>query len=78
MPALGLSIPGRVSVTGFDNLMPIEREPGLPALTTVAQNVFEKGRRAAEALLYPQRQQSRQININAEFIRGDSTGKMER
>lgn len=75
---LGLSIPERVSVTGFDNLMPIEREPGLPALTTVAQNPFEKGSRAAEALLYPQKQKSRRININAEFILGHSTGKMER
>lgn len=75
---LGLSIPRRVSVTGFDNLVPIEREPDLPVLTTVAQNAFEKGRRAAEALLYPQKQRSRQININAEFIRGDSTGNLER
>lgn len=75
---LGLSIPGRVSVTGFDNLLPIEREPDLPRLTTVAQNAFEKGRKAAEALLYRHSRKERQININAELIHGESTGKMER
>lgn len=75
---LGLSIPQGVSVTGFDNLLPIEREPGLPRLTTVAQNAFDKGRRAAEALLYRHARSERRININAEFIRGESTGEVER
>jgi len=74
---LGLSIPHRVSVTGFDNLLPVEREPGLPRLTTVAQNAFDKGRRAAEALMYRHIKQERRININADFIRGESTGKIE-
>jgi DNA-binding LacI/PurR family transcriptional regulator len=75
---LGLSIPNDVSVSGFDNLPPIEREPGLPQLTTVAQNAFDKGRKAAEALLYRHTRNERRININAQFIRGESTGKMER
>ncbi len=75
---LGLSIPQSVSVTGFDNLLPIEREPGLPRLTTVAQNAFDKGRRAAEALLYRHARKERRIKINAEFIRGDSTGEVGR
>ena len=72
---LSLSIPNRVSVTGFDNLLPIEREPDLPRLTTVAQDAFEKGRKAAEALLYRHRKKERQIKLKAEFIRGESTGK---
>jgi DNA-binding LacI/PurR family transcriptional regulator len=75
---LGLSIPDRVSVTGFDNLLPIEREPDLPRLTTVAQNAFEKGRKAAEALLSQNSKKERRININAEFILGESTGIVER
>jgi len=72
---LNLSIPNRVSVTGFDNLLPIDREPDLPRLTTVSQNAFEKGRKAAEALLYRHSMKERQIRLKAEFIRGESTGK---
>lgn len=75
---LGLSIGHRVSVTGFDNLLPIEREEDLPRLTTVAQNPFDKGRLAAEALLFGRNRKERRINIKARLVRGESTGKMER
>jgi DNA-binding LacI/PurR family transcriptional regulator len=50
----------------------------LPRLTTVAQNAFEKGRKAAEALLSQNSKKERRININAEFIPGESTGIVER
>lgn len=46
---LGLRVPGDLSVTGFDDI-PLARHV-LPGLTTVAQPIYEMGRRAAELLL---------------------------
>jgi len=56
----------------------MDREAGLPRLTTVKQNAFEKGRKAAEALLHSNGARGLRVNIDAEFILGDSTGKCER
>lgn len=75
---LGLKIPKDISVTGFNDLPPTDREAGLPRLTTVRQNAFEKGRKAAEALLHNDGVSGLRINIDAEFVLGDSTGKCER
>lgn len=75
---LGLKIPQNISVTGFNDLPPIEREAGLPRLTTVKQNAFEKGRKAAEALLRNDGVSGLRVNIDTEFVLGDSTGKCER
>ncbi|SEN61921.1 transcriptional regulator, LacI family [Sphingomonas gellani] len=47
----GLAVPGRISVTGFDGLPAFGRQGDTLRLTTVRQNAFEKGRRAAEILL---------------------------
>ena len=73
--ALGMRIPQHVSVTGFNDLPPMDREAGLPRLTTVKQNAFEKGRKAAEALLHRGGTRGLRVNIDAEFVVGDSTGK---
>ncbi|WP_294327109.1 LacI family DNA-binding transcriptional regulator [uncultured Sphingomonas sp.] len=71
--ALGLSVPRRMSVTGYDGIDP----PGRPReglrLTTVRQNAFEKGRRAAEALLREPGKAGSPIRIAAEFVGGDSS-----
>jgi len=72
---LGLDVPGRISVTGFDDLSPHDLNSRLPALTTVRQDAYAKGRKAAEALLNKDENQSRKINIKATFIERDSTSK---
>lgn len=43
----GLDVPGDISVAGFDDI----DEAGIGGLTTVAQPIIEKGRRAAQLLL---------------------------
>ena len=47
--ALGLSVPGDISVLGFDDLP--NAALSIPALTTVRQPLYEMGRLAAESLL---------------------------
>ena len=70
---LGLDIPQRISVTGFDDILPQNQNSTLPALTTVRQDAYEKGRKAAEALLQKEGGHSRRINIEARLIIRDST-----
>lgn len=72
---LGLDVPGRISVTGFDDLSPHDLNSTLPALTTIRQDAYLKGRKAAEALLNKDEEQSRRINIEATLIKRDSTAK---
>ena len=72
--ALGLAVPDALSVTGFDG---VELPGGAPAvlrLTTVRQNAWEKGRRAAEILLRPRDVDAGAVVIPAEFVVGDTTG----
>ena len=69
--ALGLSVPGRMSVTGYDGIDPPGGQPGAMRLTTVRQNAFEKGRRAAEILLGETG--CSLVSIDAEFLVGDSS-----
>ncbi len=45
----GLSVPGDISVVGFDNLSISKMT--FPALTTVNQEIFDKGQKAAESVL---------------------------
>jgi LacI family transcriptional regulator len=47
--SLGLSIPGDVSVIGFDNIP--ESALTAPPLTTIDQSIQEMGRRAVELLI---------------------------
>ncbi|MCK5433073.1 MAG: substrate-binding domain-containing protein, partial [Gammaproteobacteria bacterium] len=65
---LGLDVPQRISVTGFDDLSPHSLHSELPALTTVRQDAYAKGRMAAEALLNKDEGQGRRINIEARII----------
>lgn len=71
--ALGLDVPGQLSVTGFDGIDPSGGVPVALRLTTVRQNAWEKGRRAAEVLLRPEEDKAASIAIEAEFVIGDST-----
>ncbi|WP_448664765.1 LacI family DNA-binding transcriptional regulator [Sphingomonas sp. CJ20] len=68
-----LAVPGRISVTGFDGLDPLGRQADALQLTTVRQNAFEKGRRAAEILLRDDQPGARTVHIRAEFVPGDSS-----
>lgn len=74
----GLRVPDHVSVTGFDDIPSFDRDPGLPRLTTIRQNAFAKGRKAAEALLRPTGDGARNIHIDATFIAGTSSGAVNR
>jgi len=73
--SLGVAVPGALSVTGFDGIDP---PGGAVRLTTVRQNAWEKGRRAAEILLRPQEEGAGTTAIAAEFVAGDSTGEAPR
>ncbi len=74
---LRLDVPQRLSVTGFDDIEPRSLHATLPALTTVRQNAYEKGRKAAEALLHDGGEQGRRINIEATVIKRDSTAQIK-
>lgn len=71
--ALGLAVPGQISITGFDGIDPPSGAPLPLRLTTVRQNACDKGRRAAEVLLRPAEDEIGTIVIEAEFVVGDST-----
>jgi DNA-binding LacI/PurR family transcriptional regulator len=49
LKARGISVPGDVSVVGFDGVP--EGETSDPPLTTIAQPMAEMGRRAVETIL---------------------------
>lgn len=70
----GLAVPARMSVTGFDGIDPPGGQRDPLRLTTVRQNAFEKGRRAAEILLRPAAAGPAHVGIAVEFVVGDSTG----
>lgn len=69
----GLSVPARMSVTGFDGIDPPGGQAGPLRLTTVRQNAYEKGRKAAEVLLRGNGTVRTTICIPAEFVLGDSS-----
>lgn len=70
---LRLDVPLRISVTGFDDIQPISMHSSLPALTTARQNAYEKGRKAAQALLHDGDKEDRKTEIEATMIIRDST-----
>ncbi|MGL1958856.1 MAG: substrate-binding domain-containing protein [Colwellia sp.] len=69
-------VPERISITGFDDIQPKSIHMTFPTLTTVRQDAYEKGRKAAEALLKPKQNKSKRINIKARMIIKDSTTKI--
>ncbi|WP_239159265.1 LacI family DNA-binding transcriptional regulator [Winogradskya humida] len=75
---LGLSVPGDVSVVGFDDSPAALRFR--PALTTVRQDVVHKGRAAAAALIAAMRGEAKpeQLLLPTELIIRDSTGPAAR
>jgi len=75
---MGLNIPQRISVTGFDDIQPHDLNSALPTLTTIRQDAYKKGRKAAEALLQQGGKQGQKINIEAEIIKRGSTAKAEK
>lgn len=71
--ALGWTVPGDLSVSGFDGIDPPGGALATLRLTTVRQNAYEKGRRAAEILLCADVQAAQAVVIPAEFVVGDTT-----
>lgn len=72
--ALGLAVPGQVSITGFDDLELASQVS--PGLTTIRVPAAEMGRRAADALVAAARDGSplRSIVLDVELILRASTG----
>ena len=72
----GLSIPGDVSVVGFDDI--VSAAYYSPSLTTVRQPLFEMGKRGAEVLLdriaNREKEFPAQIVVAPEFVVRESTG----
>jgi DNA-binding LacI/PurR family transcriptional regulator len=72
----GLSIPGDVSVVGFDDILSAAYYS--PSLTTVRQPLFEMGKRGAEVLLdriaNREKEYPAQIVVAPEFVVRESTG----
>lgn len=72
---VGREVPGHLSVTGFDGIDPPGGTTAPLRLTTVRQDAFEKGRRAAEMLLRPDDPaMPRTVSIDATFLAGNSSG----
>jgi LacI family transcriptional regulator len=69
---LGLSIPDRLSVTGFDDIPQASNPEPFPSLTTVRQDGMLKGQLAAEALIHATSQPI--IDMQTMLIVRSSTG----
>src|ERR1700691_3090706 len=72
----GLSVPGDVSVVGFDDILSAAYYS--PSLTTVRQPLFEMGKRGAEVLLYRianrDKEYPAEIVVAPELVVRESTG----
>ena len=72
----GLSVPGDVSVVGFDDIL--SAAYCTPSLTTVRQPLYEMGKRGAQVLLETDRQPregvSRRNRDEPELVVRESTG----
>jgi LacI family transcriptional regulator len=73
---VGLSVPGDVSVVGFDDIQSAAYTT--PSLTTVSQPLLEMGRRGAQVLLErigdPDKQIPAEIVMAPELVVRESTG----
>jgi DNA-binding LacI/PurR family transcriptional regulator len=70
--ARGLSVPGDVSVVGYDDTPSASR--GHPALTTVRQPLAEKGAAAAHVLLHDGPDHPRRVDLPTEVVVRGSSG----
>lgn len=74
---IGLSVPGHVSIVGYDNLHLLEYLSSAPRLTTVNVPTFELGRTAAEILHKDIESTAptppRKVYLNAELVVRDTT-----
>ena len=72
----GLSVPGDVSVVGFDDIL--SAAYGTPSLTTVRQPLLEMGKRGAQVLLERignrEQEYPAEISMAPEFVVRESTG----
>lgn len=69
----GVDIPGRISVIGFDNLS--IGNYCTPGLTTVGQNIFEKGKKSVELIckhITEQDQQEEKIVLPVKIVERQS------
>lgn len=73
----GLSVPGDISVTGFDDLLISDFTQ--PRLTTVRQNFYEIGRQSALLLqqLMEGKTEMKQIFVGHDFVERDSVKKLK-
>jgi DNA-binding LacI/PurR family transcriptional regulator len=75
----GLSVPGDVSVVGFDDIL--SAAYGMPSLTTVRQPLMEMGRRGAQVLLERITNREKQfpsdIMMEPELVVRESTGPVK-
>ncbi|HEX4287016.1 MAG TPA: substrate-binding domain-containing protein [Terracidiphilus sp.] len=73
----GLSVPGDVSVVGFDDIL--SAAYSTPSLTTVRQPLFEMGKRGAEILLERitdrEKEYPAEIVMAPELVVRESTGR---
>lgn len=73
---LGMPIPGRMSVTGFDDIDDDSARAAPVKLTTVKQNAFEKGVISARVLLDKSQPPSKVYHVDAKLVVKGSTGKV--
>lgn len=76
--SLGLNVPQDISVTGFDGIERSSSAEGLPALTTIRQNAFDKGVKAAKALLAKDEAPAKRIEVETKLVIGGSTAAMSK
>lgn len=70
---LGLRVPEDISVIGYDNTPPAKYVE--PNLTTMDQNMYELGHKAAEAIIHQIKTgETQDITLENKLIERDSTG----
>lgn len=72
---LGMDVPNDISITGFDDIDKDNDARVVPTLTTIRQDAYSKGRKAAEALLAPGNHPTNKIQLTSEMIIRSSTTK---
>ena len=75
MKKSNLVVPNDISIIGFDDTW-LARDCD-PLLTTIKQDVFEKGQKAVELLLNNKSAENEHIILDVELIERDSVSKIK-